>query len=412
MLSRLVGKKIIRRRSSRLLVSIQCSCLCIMVCSGHWIPNHCKLGAMRVLNSSIQLPSASVAELYPGLARSNVTSSLVSLLKELNQTRMEEPDCFLGFLGDSLMSDTMMAMTCELIGSLGYGNRSCMPRIGGNAYYNGENFIPCDRFDGSLILEHPSPIRKVCPKIKLVFKNVKNTFLNESSGRNWLINWGVHCNNRACLDRYNSRLVPLLRNALQNNAMRLFWVETAAQHFDYGITPRDGLFKSGSKIFGCGPITSPNSSINYRNQIVEETMRANMEHPLSIIHVFEETVPLWSFHGTQDCTHFAYFPQRFKSYWDQISHHLKRKREFRKETLHINMESVMKEPAMVTLLLTIILCGTIVLAIASNATTTTTSTIVSSPDEDNVSLLGCSHITNGLPLVLSEGEEECVPLSI
>jgi len=108
MLSRLVGKKIIRRRSSRLLVSIQCSCLCIMVCSGHWIPNHCKLGAMRVLNSSIQLPSASVAELYPGLARSNVTSSLVSLLKELNQTRMEEPDCFLGFLGDSLMSDTTL----------------------------------------------------------------------------------------------------------------------------------------------------------------------------------------------------------------------------------------------------------------------------------------------------------------
>ena len=139
-----------------------------------------------------------------------------------------------------------------------------MPKMGGDAYCNGEIFIPCDRFDGSLMLEHPSPTRKVCPRIKLTFTNVDVAFLNVTSGRNWLINWGVHCNEIACLDSYNSRLIPLLRKALKARNMRLFWIETAAQHFDYGMTPKDGLFKRGRKILGCGPRTLPiNSSIDY-----------------------------------------------------------------------------------------------------------------------------------------------------
>jgi len=66
-----------------------------------------------------------------------------------------------------------------------------------------------------------------------------------------------------------------------------------------------------------------------------------------------------------------------------------------------NTVTTISEPSTVTTT-TMGPCNATTITIASNATTTTSTTIVSCPELDSLSRLGCFHMTNGLPPVLSE----------
>jgi hypothetical protein len=97
---------------------------------------------------------------------------LTELLVSLSRSSTPNLGCFLGFSGDSLMSDTFMAMICQLK-MMGYSH-NCIPScVGGPKYYAGETFVPCNvtktdkrtvelRLNSSNSSMH---MHSICPKV-------------------------------------------------------------------------------------------------------------------------------------------------------------------------------------------------------------------------------------------------------
>jgi hypothetical protein len=274
------------------------------------------------------------------------------------------------FGGDSLTSDTIMAMQCSMLAngfSLELKENVTHICPGGPPYLIDEplmrKYCKPDRFGWMHFrLIRNSNDHELSPMIDLVFLELSfglgkrfELILNESmlpvslgyklNRGLMLYNWGVHCNDVVCLNEYFKETTSHLVD-VQKKGFTLFWKEHEAQHFT--TLDHSGLFGTTLVSNNCSAIHNYSQS-NWRNNVARlffhnhslpyltnnhsttwnQTVAAsNLELAyVPIVPYFNDTYPWhWMKLYSGDCTHFCFVPGRFSILWENIY-----------RTLHIHM---------------------------------------------------------------------------
>ena len=172
---------------------------------------------------------------------------------------------------------------------------------------------------------------KYCPRIRVSFFNgardnfdVNLPLLNRNDDEAGVIvlNHGVHCNDRTCMDKYmDDKFVPLYNAYTKVHQQNFFllWREHEPQHFDNPAS--SGLYEGRYLPQRCtGNISHFD---NFRNEIALEYLRKNTTYSnVGVVPLFDQMKKLHYFHVNGDCTHYAYNPWRFDVTWHGIAREL------------------------------------------------------------------------------------------
>ena len=321
--------------------------------------------------------------------------SLIALIKQHNM------GCSLFFAGDSMMSDTLMAASCELFRH-GYTLDSCVGSIGLDLYTTDEPVLRNCSLEGNMrggsmqfgaIMRLRNADDDICPIFNLVLvspdvsarKLVNNIFLEKQLimnandnvdrhssgiGRVLLMNWGVHCLEADCLQRYMVNLAPQIY-ALQKAGYRVMWKESEAMHNIYPNKERDrGGLLIAEELNGNQQSSARSASdaqlqqqgqeqqqqeacnanldyntANWRNVLVERYLKQHFRNNIvsytdiktggAKVRPVIPIIPYFNFsfhqhwnHPTDtvtvvDCLHFCYTRGRFTPLWEGVHNALK-----------------------------------------------------------------------------------------
>jgi len=307
-------------------------------CPTEEYPRHCCLGRCRtdawLWSSRIDYH---IEEAFSRASR----KAIENVLWLLNKTPHKIYGCLLTFLGDSVTSDSRIALLCQLY-QMGYRNTSCLPSSGGDLYGQGENYQPCEHEGDSwysMTLAQTTTL--MCPTLTLAFRSMDSSTVSSLEyAENYrtrfvesdpiavhysLINWGIHCNDPACMDEILDKFAGFVNHIRRNsnNNVKFIWRETTAQHFIPENSRQDA--NTGPYVRNrrqkCGWRPNIESfATNYRNILVENHMKNGTFPRLPIIQFWEWSNERWMLHRgvSVDCTHFCYVPSMYYPIWHQL----------------------------------------------------------------------------------------------
>ena len=289
-------------------------------------------------------------------SHSDTLHALVEMLRALetfSSTRSSSPDigspdssitsntCRITFLGDSLMEDQRIALTCQLM-ELGYKISHAVGRAEGqtgNSHFNAEYLhsllhstnikstlqstmltltLTVDRFAPEAALLqgacHKIELLKIPPLDVVTYPELREKYIKDGLA---LLDWEVHCNNQNCILETIQNLLQPIGNALRQHNTTLVLRSAEAQHFK--TTDGSGLYemKIPKSSPGCTRITNPDAS-RYRIRLIEEHFLSKFPY-ISVIPMYEWSFHKYFLHYPEDCTHYCYAPGRFEPVWKELT---------------------------------------------------------------------------------------------
>lgn len=272
------------------------------------------------------------------IVRSSLERFLYALSKMHGSSDISNRQCDITFIGDSLMSDTMVAMECQLI-TIGYKNLTeCVfAHIGKDSYYTNTNYV-CDNStinnQNTRTLQFQRQFMnqqsKSCPIINLLFikiellyeittdeyiKNFIQRSKDDSNNRKTLllVNYGTHSNDKEHLVSTYLKMVQTLKVLLNQPNYKVLWKEIEPQHFQSS----NGYFNTKLKNLSC--LNTIQKYDNWKTTILEDLIASNKFPSLPIIYIYNDTLPFSFLHQQPDCTHYCYLPYRFTLLWNKLT---------------------------------------------------------------------------------------------
>lgn len=217
-------------------------------------------------------------------------------------------------VGDSMMSNLVHGMVCE-------AHRSGLALFDSNHWASA---FPPILHDGdihtywSAVHRHTASDQQALQEID----RIVNTMLRKTKGVYFLLNLGMHYNNRSAFEKDMISYLPYLQQVAANwqPYVRFVYLESARQHFDTA----NGYW--GGNKTKCVPIRDSSFENDWRNFIVHDIVR---KFGLSHIHIItqaERTVPLYREHTQghyHDCTHYCWSPMMYQPVYADILAHLR-----------------------------------------------------------------------------------------
>jgi len=251
--------------------------------------------------------------------------------------------CSITFIGDSLMEDTMVAMECQLM-MLGYRNSTeCVFAHIGSTNYNKNINYTCHNSASNINNNNNYNNNNLSSQFQRQFVNLQsqscriitlsfiNNFLlyeittdqfikkfiqpqqNDHNNTLVLVNYGAHSNYKEHLIKRYLKIVKNLTILLNQSNYKVFWKEIEPQHF-YSF---NGYFST--KLLNLSCTNTIHTYDNWKTSILEEMITSRTFPSLPIVYIYNDTLPFSFLHQTPDCTHYCYLPYRFTFLWNKLT---------------------------------------------------------------------------------------------
>lgn len=271
------------------------------------------------------------------VVRSSLKRFLYALSEMHGSNDKSNRHCTITFIGDSLMSDTMVAMECQLM-SIGYKNSTeCVfDHIGKEDYYKNTNYV-ChnstinNQNKQTLHFQRQfvNLLSESCPIINLSF--ISNIFLFEISTDEFiknfmhrsedhskrkkllLVNYGAHSNDKEHLTSIYLKMVKTLQVLINQSDYKVLWKEIEPQNFQSS----NGYFNTNLKNLTC--LNTLQKHDNWKTTILEDLIASKNFPSLPIVYIYNDTLPFSFLHQEPDCTHYCYLPYRFTLLWNKLA---------------------------------------------------------------------------------------------